>query len=85
MGKNISGFGRGVEFYAMMKHIFPSSNFLSSSNTVSLNQDFFFVMDIVKKIQYLKTIHKYLTSETQYCKRVLRLRHESIENGYSEV
>jgi hypothetical protein len=49
MGKNISGFSGGVEFYVMMRNIFPFSDFLSSSNTVIIESGFFFVIDIVKK------------------------------------
>jgi hypothetical protein len=63
MGKNISGFSRGVEFYVMMRKIFPFSDFLNSLNTGIIESRFFFVIGIVKKFSILKTIHKYLTSE----------------------
>jgi|GEM_PF-6413687 len=53
MGKNISGFSRGVEFYVMLRNIFPFSDFLSTLNTATIESGFFSVIDIVKKNQYL--------------------------------
>jgi hypothetical protein len=48
MGKNLSGFRRGVEFFSMKKHL-PLPEFLGSSNTVIFESGFFFVIGIVKK------------------------------------
>lgn len=53
-GKKYFWFWQGSGIFRYDENIFPFSDFLSSSNTVIIESGFFFVMGIVKKVQYFE-------------------------------